>query len=43
VERIAASHMIELRADRPQAEDFVNELRSMNATPDVAQNTSGRS
>ena len=25
------------------AEDFVNELRSMNATPHVAQNTSGRS
>ena len=46
--------MIEPRADRPRpitlaadkgydAEDFVNELRSMNATPDVAQNTSGRS
>jgi hypothetical protein len=43
-ERIAALHMIEPRADRPQtiivgadkaydAEDFVNELRSMNATP----------
>jgi hypothetical protein len=53
-ERIAALHMIEPRADRPQAitlgadkaydaEDFVNELRSMNATPHVAQNTSGRS
>ena len=25
------------------AEDFVNELRSMNVTPHVAQNTSGRS
>ena len=53
-ERIAALHMIEPRADRPRpitlgadkgydAEDFVNELRSMNATPHVAQNTSGRS
>ena len=53
-ERIAALHMIEPRADRPQAitlgadkaydaEDFVNELRSMNATPHVAQNTNGRS
>ena len=52
-ERIAALHMIEPRADRPRpitlgadkaydAEDFVNELRSMNATPHVAQNTSGR-
>jgi transposase len=53
-ERIAALHMIEPRADRPRpitlgadrgydAEDFINELRSMNATPHVAQNTSGRS
>ena len=53
-ERIAALHMIEPRADRPNAitlgadkaydaEDFVNELRAMNATPHVAQNTSGRS
>jgi hypothetical protein len=53
-ERIAALHMIEPRADRPQAitvgadkaydaEDFVNELRSMNATPHVAQNANGRS
>jgi transposase len=52
-ERIAALHMIEPRADRPNAitlgadkaydaEDFVNELRAMNATPHVAQNTSGR-
>jgi hypothetical protein len=50
---IAALHMIEPRADRPtpitlgadkayDSEDFVNELRSMNATPHVAQNTSGR-
>jgi hypothetical protein len=53
-ERIAALHMIEPRADRPRAitlgadkayvaEDFVNELRSLNATPHVAQNTNGRS
>ena len=49
-----ALHMIARRADRPTAitpgvdkacdtEDFVNELRSMNVTPHVAQNTSGRS
>jgi IS5 family transposase len=53
-ERVAALHMIEPRTDRPQAitlgadkaydaEDFVNELRSMRVTPHVAQNTSGRS
>ena len=53
-ERIAALHMIEPRADRSTpvtlgadkayaTEDFVNELRSMNATPHVAQNTNGRS
>jgi transposase len=53
-ERVAALHMIEPRADRPtaitlgadkayDAEDFVNELRSMNVTPHVAQNTGGRS
>jgi hypothetical protein len=52
-ERIAAFHMIEPRADRPRAitlgadkaydaEDFVNELRTMRVTPHVAQNTSGR-
>lgn len=52
-ERVAALHMIEPRADRPQsitlgadkaydAEDFVNELRSMRVRPHVAQNTSGR-
>ena len=45
--------MIEPHADRPRAitlgadkaydaEDFVNELRSMKVTPHVAQNTSGR-
>jgi transposase len=53
-ERVAALHMIEPRAERPQAvtlgadkaydvEDFVNELRSLKVTPHVAQNTSGRS
>jgi transposase len=53
-ERVAALHMIEPRADRPaaitlgadkayDAEDFVNELRSMKVTPHVAQNTSRRS
>ena len=53
-ERVAALHMIEPRADRPQAitlgadkaydaEDFVNELRSMKVTPHVVQNLSGRS
>ena len=52
-ERVAALHMIEPCADRPKritlgadkgydAEDFVNELRSMGVTPHVAQNTSGR-
>jgi transposase len=44
-ERIAALHMIEPRgSDKAyDAEDFVNELRSMNATPHVAQNANGRS
>jgi transposase len=53
-ERIAALHMIEPRAGRPRAitlgadkaydaEDFVNELRTMGVTPHVAQNTSNRS
>jgi len=52
-ERVAALHMVEPLADRPHritlgadkaydAEDFVNELRSMRVTPHVAQNTSGR-
>jgi hypothetical protein len=52
VERIAALHMIEPRADRPHAitvgadkaydaEDFVNELRSMKASPHVAQTWRG--
>jgi transposase len=53
-ERVVALHMIEPRAERPtaitlgadkayDARDFVNELRSMNVTPHVARNTSGRS
>jgi transposase len=53
-ERVAALHMIEPRADRAtqitlaadrgyDAEDFVNELRSMRVTPHVAQNVSRRS
>ncbi len=52
-ERIAALAMIEPRADRPKAitlgadkgydaADFVNELRTMNVRPHIAQNTSGR-
>ncbi|ACK86383.1 IS5-like element ISMch8 family transposase [Methylorubrum extorquens] len=52
-ERIAALAMIEPRADRPRAisvgadkaydaEDFVNELASMNVRAHVAQNTNGR-
>ena len=52
-ERVAALHMIEPHADRPRAitlggdkgydsADFVNELRSMNVTPHVAQNTRNR-
>ncbi len=52
-ERVAALHMIEPRADRPRAitlggdkgydaQDFINELRSMKVTPHVAQNTNGR-
>ncbi|MDE1193062.1 MAG: IS5 family transposase [Arachidicoccus sp.] len=52
-ERIAALSMIEPRADRPKAislgadkgydaEDFVNELKSMNVRPHVAQNDTGR-
>ena len=53
-ERVAALHMVEPRADRPctitlgadkayDAEDFVNELRSMRVRPHVAQNNNGRS
>lgn len=52
-ERVAALCMIEPFADRPRAitlgadkaydaQDFVNELRSMRVTPHVAQNTNGR-
>ncbi len=52
-ERTAALAMIEKRADRPgritlgadkgyDAEDFVNELRSMSVTPHIARNTAGR-
>ena len=52
-ERIAALHLIEPHADRPRpvtlgadkaydAEDFVNELRSMKVTPHVAQSNNGR-
>jgi transposase len=52
-ERIAALAMIEARANRPvavtlgadksyDAADFVNELRSMNVRPHVAQNTARR-
>ncbi len=52
-ERVAALALIEPFADRPRAitlgtdkgydaEDFVNELRTMRVTPHVAQNTSGR-
>lgn len=52
-ERIAALAMIEPRAGRPNgvtlgadkgydASDFVNELRTMNVRPHVAQNVSGR-
>ena len=53
-ERLAGLEMIEPRADRPQAitlggdknfdtKDFVMELREINVTPHVAQNTSRRS
>lgn len=52
-ERVAALHMIEPHADRPRpitlgadkgydAADFVNELRSMQVTPHVAQNLNRR-
>ena len=53
-ERVAALALIEPHADRPgaitlgadkafDAQDFVNELRSMRVTPHVAQNTTRRS
>ena len=52
-ERLAALHLIEPYAERPQAitlggdkgydtKDFVAELREINVTPHVAQNLSGR-
>jgi transposase len=52
-ERLAALHLVEPRADRPRqvtlagdkgfdTQDFVAELREINVTPHVAQNTSGR-
>jgi len=52
-ERVAGLHMVEPHGERPtaitlgadkayDAEDFVNELRSMRVTPHVAQNTNGR-
>src|ERR1700720_4846000 len=52
-ERLAALHMIERFADRPvavtlgadrgyDAAEFVEELRTLNVRPHVAQNTSGR-
>jgi transposase len=52
-ERLAALHLIEPHADRPKkvtlgadkgfdARDFVAELREINVTPHLAQNTSGR-
>ena len=52
-ERLAALHLVEPHADRPQGitpggdegfdtQDFVAELREVNVTPRVAQNTNGR-
>jgi transposase len=52
-ERVAALHMIEPHAERPRpitlgadkgydTQDFVNELRTLQVTPHVAQNTSHR-
>jgi transposase len=52
-ERLAALHLVEPYADRPQkvtlggdkgfdTQDFVAELREINVTPHVAQNTNGR-
>lgn len=52
-ERLAALHLVEPHADRSHrvtlaadkgfdAQDFVAELREINVTPHVAQNTSGR-
>jgi IS5 family transposase len=52
-ERLAALHLVEPHADRPRpitlgadkafdARDFAAELREINVTPHLAQNTSGR-
>ena len=52
-ERLAALHLVEPHADRPQkvtlggdkgfdTRDFVAELREINVTPHLAQNTSRR-
>jgi transposase len=52
-ERLAALHLVDPHADRPQkvtlggdkgfdTQDFVAELREINLTPHVAQNTNGR-
>jgi transposase len=52
-ERLAALHLMQPHADRPQkvtlagdkgfdTQDFVAELREINVTPHVAQNTNGR-
>lgn len=52
-ERLAARHLVEPHADRPRkvtlggdkgfdTRDFVAELRKINVTPHLAQNTSGR-
>jgi transposase len=52
-ERLAAQHLIEPHADRPQritvggdkgfdTQDFVAEMREINVTPHVAQNDNGR-
>ena len=52
-ERLAALHLVEPHADRPRkvtlggdkgfdTQDFVAELRDINVTPHLAQNTSGR-
>jgi transposase len=52
-ERVAALALIEPHADRPRAitlgadkgydaQDFINELRTLRVTPHVAQNTNGR-
>ncbi len=44
VERLEGDHRITIGADRGyDTRDFVRELRGMNATPHVAQNTNGRS